>query len=507
MPRRTGDLEPPRSSLVARVTAVAAIVAGAGVVFAIARGRRRATLHSDVALRHTSRLSRNVELMKLGARTGGGYASHRARRVFASAERRSELDTENEMRTAAQVGEALGNMKGALMKLGQMAGYLAPGLPEPVRDALAQLQQDAPPMSPELAAGVVERELGRPPTEVFAEWDPVPIAAASIGQVHRAITHDGRAVAVKVQYPGVAEAIRSDMTAASAVLRGIALQYSGFEPGPLIAELRERIFEELDYRLEAAQQQAFAEYFADHPFIHVPAVVPELSTARVLVTDLAEGVRFSEVLSWSQAERDLAGETIFRFVFTGLYRLHRFNGDPHPGNYLFSPGGRVTFLDFGLCKVFAENEVVQLQALIDTYVLDPDPVRFRAAMEAAGFLVAGAPVSDDEVNSFFRQFYELVAVDEPVTVGSDYADETARTFFDTSTPEGRMLTYTNIPPEFAVVQRINLGLYGVLAQLGSTANWRRISEEIWPWVDGPPSTPLGEAEAVWREQGSRGTGR
>ena len=493
-----------RPALVAGVAAAAAAVAATAIV--VVR-RRRADAGGDVALRHTSRLARNTELLRLGARTGGGYAGNRARRVFASAERRIELDTEHELRTAAQVGEALGNMKGALMKLGQMASYLAPGLPEPVRDALAQLQQDAPPMSPELAAGVVERELGGPPNEVFAEWDPVPIAAASIGQVHRAITHDGRAVAVKVQYPGVAEAIRSDMTAASAVLRGLALQYSGFEPGPLIAELRERIFEELDYRLEAAQQQAFAAYFADHPFIHVPSVVAELSTTRVLVTDLAEGARFTEVMEWSQAERDLAGETIFRFVFTGLYRLQRFNGDPHPGNYLFSRGGRVTFLDFGLCKVFAETEVAQLQSLIDAYVLDPDPVRFRAAMEAAGFLVAGAPVTDEEVHSFFRQFYELVAVDEPMAVGSDYADETARTFFDTSTPEGRMLKYANIPPEFAVVQRINLGLYGVLAQLGSTANWRRISEEIWPCVDGPPSTPLGEAEAAWGERGSAGTDR
>ena len=505
MLRRTSSASSSRRARWLGIAGVAGAVA-AGAFALRARGRRH---HGDepVALRHTSRLARNSELIRLGVRTGGGYAGNRARRVFASAERRVELDTEHELRTAAQVGEALGNMKGALMKLGQMASYLAPGLPEPVRDALAQLQQDAPPMSPELAAGVVERELGRPPTEVFAEWDPVPIAAASIGQVHRAMTHDGRAVAVKVQYPGVAEAIRSDMAGASAVLRGLALQYSAFEPGPLIAELRERIFEELDYRLEAAQQQAFAGYFADHPFIHVPGVLPELSTTRVLVTELAEGVRFREALEWPQAERDLAGETIFRFVFTGLYRLHRFNGDPHPGNYLFSPGGRVTFLDFGLCKVFAETEVAQLQALIDAYVVDPDPARFRAAMEDAGFLLADAPVSDDEVHTFFRQFYELVAVDEPVAVGNDFADKTARTFFDTTTPEGRMLKYTNIPPEFAVVQRINLGLYGVLAQLGSTANWRRISEEIWPWVDGPPSTPLGQAEAAWRDRGSEGRRR
>lgn len=475
----------------------AVLVAALAVCRARARtnARRR---HRPTPVRHTSALARNAALARAGSRAGTGYAIHRARRRFASAERRTELDTEHELRSAAQVADALGDMKGALMKLGQMVSYLAPGLPEPVRDALAELQQDAPPMSAELAAEVVTEELGASPERVFSEWDPVPIAAASIGQVHRAMTHGGEAVAVKVQYPGVADAIRSDLTSAAVLLRGLALQYPGLEPGPLVDELRTRVVEELDYHLEAEHQRAFAAYYADHPFIHVPSVYDEHSTGRVLVTELADGVRFAEMLSWPQSERDLAGETIFRFVFTGIYRLHRFNGDPHPGNYLFHPGGRVTFLDFGLCKVFEESEVDQLQALVDAYVINPDAARFRAVMEESGFLESGAPVSDDEVVSFFRQFYALVAEHGPVTVGHEYADETARVFFDTSTPEGRMLEYTNVPPEFAVVQRINLGLYGVLAQLRATAPWRAISEEIWPWVDGPPSTELGRADAQWR---------
>ena len=492
--RRPGSFSP-RSALLAAALVAGVVVVAAKTVRARARRQRDA---DQLPVRHTSTLARNAALLRVGGRAGTDYAIHRARRRFASAERRTELDTAQELRSAAQVTDALGDMKGALMKLGQMVSYLAPGLPEPVRDALAELQQNAPPMSAELAAEVVATELGAPPEQVFAEWDPVPIAAASIGQVHRAMTHGGEAVAVKVQYPGVADAIRSDLKSAGALLRALALQYPGLEPGPLVDELRTRVVEELDYELEAEHQRGFAASYVDHPFIHVPRVYDEHSTGRVLVTELDDGVRFAELMDWPQSERDLAGETIFRFVFTGIYRLHRFNGDPHPGNYLFHPGGRVTFLDFGLCKVFAESEVDQLQALIDACVINPDAARFRVVMEKSGFLESGAPVSDDEVQSFFHQFYALVAEHGSVTVGSEYADETARVFFDTSTPEGRMLKYTNVPPEFAIIQRINLGLYGVLAQLRATAPWRSISEEIWPWVDGPPSTGLGRADADWR---------
>ena len=185
---------------------------------------------------------------------------------------------------------------------------------------------------------------------MFETWDEVPIAAASIGQVHRAITRDGRAVAVKVQYPGVDAAIRADLENTDLLFRLIALAFPGLEPKALVDELRERLIEELDYTIEARNQRLFADYYAEHPFIHVPAVLDELSTARVLTTELATGARFDELMRWSQTERDLAAETLFRFVFRGIYRIAAFNGDPHPGNYLFAPGGRVTFLDFGLVK-------------------------------------------------------------------------------------------------------------------------------------------------------------
>lgn len=422
---------------------------------------------------------------------------HRARRVFAAAERRDALDSEFQLRSAEAVADSLGHMKGAMMKLGQMASYLDQGMPEPVREALAQLQQNAPPMSAELASETVERELGAPPESLFAEWDGVPIAAASIGQVHRAMTKDGQAVAVKVQYPGIGEAITSDLDNVGVLFTAMSLMFPGLETGPLVTELRDRILEELDYRLEADNQRLFATFYAGHPFIHIPAVVERYSSGRVLTTELADGVRFDEVVSWSQDERDLAAETIFRFVFRSLYRLRAFNGDPHPGNYLFSPGGHVTFLDFGLVKRFTDDEVTLFSDLVNTMVLQRDPAAFRLIIEAVGLLAPGQPFSDDRVEGYFGHFYEFLFDDAPRTMTQHYATESVRRVFDTSGPHGEIMRVANVPPSFVVIQRINLGLYAILGSLGATANWRRIAEELWPFVDGPPSTPLGEQEARW----------
>jgi predicted unusual protein kinase regulating ubiquinone biosynthesis (AarF/ABC1/UbiB family) len=264
-----------------------------------------------------------------------------------------------------------------------------------------------------------------------------------------------------------------------------------------VAELRERLVEELDYRLEAKNQQLFADYYRDHPFIHVPDVVEELSSERVLTTELAEGVRFEEVETWDQAERDLAAEAIFRFVFGSLYRLHAFNGDPHPGNYLFRPGGQVTFLDFGLVKRFTQEEVDVAAQMIEAMVLRHDIATYRRILEEIGMLKGGEAFSDAEVEDYFGHFYEFVMRDEVSTITPEYASETVRRFFDTSGPHGPIMKAANVPPSFVIIQRINLGLYAIFGQLRATGNWRRISEELWPFVDGEPSTPLGHQAAAW----------
>jgi predicted unusual protein kinase regulating ubiquinone biosynthesis (AarF/ABC1/UbiB family) len=470
----------------ATTSAIGALAVGASAALVMRR------------LRRSRRAERTARVARLGARRARAAALHRARRTFASAERRVALDEQHRLRTAADVAGALGAMKGALMKLGQMASYVDETMPPELREALATLQQDAPPMTGELAASVVRAELGADPERLFARWDPDPIAAASIGQVHRAITRDGRAVAVKVQYPGIDEAIRADLDNTALLFRLLGLAFPGLEPGPLVVELRARLLEELDYTTEAANQQLFADWYERHPFISVPAVVPELSTRRVLTSELATGARFDEVVrDWSQHERDLAGETIFRFVFRGIYRIHAFNGDPHPGNYLFAPGGRVTFLDFGLVKRFTPDEVRVFADLITAMAIDHDVARFRAIAERIGLLQLDPSISDEMVREFFGHFYEFVMDDRPVTFTPEYASASVRTMFDLTSETAAVSRRANVPSSFVVTQRINLGLHAVLAQLHATANWRRIAEELWPFVNAPPSTPLGEEEAAW----------
>jgi predicted unusual protein kinase regulating ubiquinone biosynthesis (AarF/ABC1/UbiB family) len=492
-----------------RVAAVTAGIVGIAAAYlavkeAGERRRRQRTGPVHVA----SRNARLAEMARLGASTAASTATHKAKRAVASADRRDELDAAHQLRSAEQVAEALGHMKGALMKLGQMASYLDGGLPEPVRDALSQLQSDAPPMSAELARATVEGSLGRPVEELYTEWDDEPIASASIGQVHRAVTPDGRAVAVKVQYPGVDEAIRADLDNAGLLFGAMGLLFPGMEPKPLVEELRARLTEELDYRLEARNQALFAEEYRDHPFIHIPAVVADRCADRVLTTELGDGARFDEVRStWSQDERDLAGETIYRFVFRSLYRMHAFNGDPHPGNYLFHPGGRVTFLDFGLVKHFEGPEIDVLARMVESIVLDRDIAAYRQAIADAGFLPIDAPFTDRAIEEYFGHFYDFVRDDAPMTITPEWSSESVRRFFDASGPHGEIMKAANVPPDFVIIQRINLGLFAVLGELGATGNWRRIAEEIWPFVGAPPSTLLGEQDAAWaraRAQASRG---
>src|ERR1700694_4159467 len=446
---------------------------------------------------HQSRLGRTAPLARLALRIGGRYLARAPQLVFAPLARRGGLRHDLALRSAEEVADELGYMKGALMKLGQMASYIDEDMPQTFRTAMARLQHNAPPMSAALATSVIVDELGDVPERLFSRWDPLPFAAASIGQVHRAITKDGRAVAVKVQYPGIARSITSDVRNVALLRRIAAAAFPGLDTRSLIDELGDRLREEVDYLLEAENQETFAQYYEGHPVIHVPHVLSDLSTARVLTTELVSGERFEKVLQWDQHERDLADETIHRFVSRSLYRLHAFNGDPHPGNYLFHGRGRVSFLDFGLTKRFRTEDLAPLVDALRSLVIEGDGDRFRAALERAGFLRPGAPVPTDMVVDRFGLFYATVRRDAPMTITPAYASQIVRRFFDA---RGPLAPYSDVPRAYVILQRINLGLYAVLGRLNATANWRRISEKIWPFVSGPPSTPIGEAEARWERE-------
>src|SRR6266566_3403680 len=441
------------------------------------------------------RLDRARAALRLAARGGARY-TRSAPRLFASAGRsREQLRNDLALQTAEDVATTLGAMKGVLMKIGQMASYVDDGLSPAARRALSRLQDSVPPMSAQLAAGVVESELGLPPERAFARWDPEPIAAASIGQVHRAITHDGRAVAVKVQYPGIAETMAADLDNVSLLRRLLRITAPSQDVDALITELRDRVLEELDYCKEAANQRLLGDYFDGHPTIGVPKIISGLSTRRMVTSELAGGARFAELAGWSQEERDLAAETIYRFVFRSLYEVRAFNGDPHPGNYLFHGGGRVTFLDFGLVKHFTPGELRPLMQLARHLCMNHDPQAFRQSLENAGFLLPNAPLSTDTIVDHLGVFYDTIREPGALTITEQYASAVVRRFFDVRNP---VAAYVRIPRSYVVLQRINLGLFAVLGELSATANWRAIAEEIWPFVQGPPSTPLGRAEAAWR---------
>jgi predicted unusual protein kinase regulating ubiquinone biosynthesis (AarF/ABC1/UbiB family) len=464
----------------------AALGAAAGAAMALIVLRRRPG---------RLRYDRGLAALRLFVRGGARYAGSAPRLFAAAGEQRQRLRTDLALQTAEDVASTLGAMKGVLMKIGQMASYVDDGLSPAVRRTLARLQDSVPPMSPELAARVVQEELGVPPERAFARWDPQPIAAASIGQVHRAVTLDGRAVAVKVQYPGIAETIAADLGNVALLRRMLKITAPAQDVGALLAELRERVVEELDYRREAASQQLMAAYYHGHPTIGIPAVIGELSTRRLITTELSGGARFAELASWPQAERDLAAETIYRFVFRSLYEVRAFNGDPHPGNYLFHGGGKVTFLDFGLVKHFTPAELRPLMQMARTLCLDRDPEAFRRSLEKAGFLRPGAPLSTETIVEHLAVFYDTIREPGPLTITGDYASAVVRRFFDVRSP---VAGYISVPRSYVILQRINLGLFAVLGELTATANWRAIAEEIWPFVQAPPSTPMGEAEAAWR---------
>jgi predicted unusual protein kinase regulating ubiquinone biosynthesis (AarF/ABC1/UbiB family) len=448
------------------------------------------------------RWRRTARVWRLTARNGGRYVVHRVRRVGNRGDRRDELDQQFAIRTSEDVARELGNMKGALMKFGQLLSFIMEALPDDAQKALATLQSDAKPMAPGLAAKMVTDELGESPERIFLDWQITPVAAASVGQVHRAVTRDGRDVAVKVQYPGVASAIESDLDNAEALYRlGTAFVLKGLDAKGLVDELRNRMRDELDYELEAVSQTEFSTHFAGHPFITIPAVDPATSTKRVLTTEWVEGLPWAEFESLAtSAARQRAGESIWRFAQHAVHRIGAFNGDPHPGNYKFSIDGDVTFLDFGLVKRWTPGEWQQLAPSLDAIVVHRDPDRLVTVMEEIGFLRAGHGLAPQQVYDYVSTPYTPYLTDT-FTFTRAFVRDAMSTVIDVKGPHAAVIEKLNMPPSFVILDRVVWGVSAILGKLEVTAPWRSMLLEYRD--GGAPATPLGEAEHAWAASARR----
>src|SRR6476620_10014667 len=338
----------------------------------------------------TGRVARTARVGGLVTGQGVRWAGMRAANRMRTPERAEAAERQ---RTAALVNELvdqLGKMRGAAMKVGQMLSMVDfDGLDDEQQDelqrTLATLRDGVPPVPFDRLQKLLRKELGAPLGDVFADFDERAFAAASIGQVHRATTVDGDDVAVKVQYPGVAEAVETDLRNAMLLLPLVKRLAPGLDAKALAAEVRERIGEELDYELEAQNQRRIERLRRGHPFISEPAVNTALSTRRVLVSEYIEGERFGAVLRLDEPQRDRYGEIVFRFYFGLLYRDRIALGDPHPGNYLLRPDGHVCFLDFGLLRD-VDAAHLAAEGAIARAVRDGDAEALKAALSTGGYL-------------------------------------------------------------------------------------------------------------------------
>jgi predicted unusual protein kinase regulating ubiquinone biosynthesis (AarF/ABC1/UbiB family) len=447
---------------------------------------------------------------KLGTALGGQatkYAGTKAASIARSEEGAQEKLEARHLETAMKMVSVLGEMKGAAMKMGQLASFidtefLPPEYAEIYHDQLAKLRTSAPPMPWEKVKGVLEAEYrDERLDEIYSEIEEEAFAAASIGQVHRAKLIDGRDVAVKIQYPGVAEALEADLANAGMLVRLAKALAPGLDAKAVAEELRERVLEELDYEYEAQNQRSFARGYRGHPFIYVPDVLTRLSHRRVLVTELVEGRGFEEVKQLGHEERSRFGEIVFRFCFGSIYHLLHFNADAHPGNYILMDDGRVAFLDFGMTKKL-DPEQVELEQIAVDAASRRDSDALRQALHDLGFIKKPSKTDADRLMEHVMLIGGWYLEDKEYTVSKR---RVMKVIEATSVPRSEyyvLMRRESLPADELMGRRMETGVLAVLAQLGATRNWHRIMRE-WVYAD-EPATELGEQEwAYFEARGQR----
>ena len=457
----------------------------------------------------TSRVRRTATVATLAASEAVKQFGTKAANVARDEDAAVEAMSRRQLETAKQIVAVLGTMKGAAMKLGQVMSFLDVGLvPEEHREEfqaeLAKLRDAAPTVSFKQMRKVIKEDLEDDLEEIFSQFDEEPIAAASIGQVYRArLARDGREVAVKVQYPGVAGAVRADMQNLGMIMALLKRMAPGLDVKAVTKEIRERIEEELDYELEAQNQKALARIFKGHPFIVVPDVVSSLSREHVLVSEFVSGVGFETLKQGTQAERDRLGEIVFRFFLGCLYRHHQFSGDPHPGNFLLLNDGRVAFLDFGLFKRM-DAAAVELELACQRAVVEEDPATLHRLLSESGFLPDPDRVDPESLLEFIRDaIWWYTTADRVVELTPQIATKVMIESSDPRSSHFREMRHQDMRPEHLFGRRMEMLTLAVLSQLRARANWHRIARE-WMYGD-DPVTELGREETDFYRRAGVGT--
>jgi predicted unusual protein kinase regulating ubiquinone biosynthesis (AarF/ABC1/UbiB family) len=450
------------------------------------------------------RIRRSAKLGSIVGAQGVRYAGTKAANVGRSEDESKEALEQRHLETAMKMVGALGQMKGAAMKLGQFASFIdTEFIPEEYREIyqeqLAKLRTDAPSMPWEKVEPLLEEEYdGEPLSELFAEFETEAFAAASIGQVHRAELLDGRQVAVKIQYPGIAEALDADLRNAGTLVRLAKVLAPGLDAKAIAEEIRERVMEELDYEYEAQNQRSFARAYREHPFIYVPEVVTRLSRRRVLVTEFVSGRGFEEIKELPNEERSRFGEIVFRGSFGSIYHLQHFNADPHPGNYILMDDDRVAFLDFGMTKKLDREQILLEQRAFDAASRN-DPEAFRQALHDLGFVKKPSKLDAERLLEHMRvvggwfvtEDRELEITPRRVMKIIEATNDPRSEYFD-------LMRRESLPAEELMGRRMEIGVVAVLGQLQAKRNWHRIARE-WVYAD-PPATELGALEWDYFEE-------
>jgi predicted unusual protein kinase regulating ubiquinone biosynthesis (AarF/ABC1/UbiB family) len=401
---------------------------------------------------------------------------------------------------AERMVRTLGQLKGGAAKIAQLASFIDTDfIPDEYRgvyqEELGKLRANAPAMPFKEVRKVLDAEWDEPVEKLFDAFEQEATAAASIGQVHRAVL-DGKPVAVKIQYPGMAKALASDMSNAGLIMRLAKALAPGLDAKSVAAELKERVLEELDYEIEAANQRSFARAYRGHPFIVVPDVVTSLSTERVLVSEWIDGVGFDAVKQLPQEEKDRFGEIVFRFCFGSVYHLQHFNADAHPGNYLLMDDGRVAFLDFGMTKRL-ETHQIELEIAAIEAAVDNNPRAVLDALADIGYIRRPERIDAEKLMRHVKAVGGWYMEDREITIDSHTVMTAVEAMTDPRSEFYDLVRQQSLPADELMGQRMQTGVLAVLGHLNATRNWMRIAKE-W-WFAAEPATELGEAEWAYFE--------